>query len=185
MHAGVIRRCCRGRIRYWLNHSDRQRLLWDMEFPIDSMIRDWSPKACPNAKLTLRPAESLERSRRAGNGGSASVVGGIGQPVIRRPVRRSGYFRRDGSAVDGSRGSRWFYSRMESFADRSPGCFAIELDGRLLLPQCLHHGRIRQSFPARSDRDDAPGSCPRGDADIGYAGIGGQIRQMGHHGVGG
>ncbi len=41
MRAGVIRKRFRRRLRYWLDHSERNRLLWEeMEFHIESMIED-------------------------------------------------------------------------------------------------------------------------------------------------
>ncbi len=41
MQAGVSWKRFRGRIRYWLNYSERQGLLWEeMEFHIDSMIEE-------------------------------------------------------------------------------------------------------------------------------------------------
>jgi predicted permease len=41
MRAGSLWNVFRRRVRYWLNHSERQRLLWEeMEFHIDSMAED-------------------------------------------------------------------------------------------------------------------------------------------------
>ena len=48
MQAGSMWKRFRRRVRYWLNHSERQRLLWEeMEFHIDSMTQEFSAQGMP------------------------------------------------------------------------------------------------------------------------------------------
>jgi len=60
MGAGSRWKGFRRRLRYWLDHSERQRRLREeMEFHIGSMTQELARKACPRRTLVLRLTESL------------------------------------------------------------------------------------------------------------------------------
>src|SRR5215468_2694736 len=48
MHPGSSWKRFRRRLRYWLDHRDRHRLLWEeMQFPVDSMVEDLIAQGMP------------------------------------------------------------------------------------------------------------------------------------------
>jgi len=60
MRAGSRWKAYRRRLRYWLDHRERQRLLWEeMEFHIESMTQELAAQACPSRRLVPRLAENL------------------------------------------------------------------------------------------------------------------------------
>ena len=51
MHAGSSWKRFRRRLRYWLNHSERNRLLWEeMEFHVESMVEELTVQGMPEAE---------------------------------------------------------------------------------------------------------------------------------------
>jgi hypothetical protein len=85
MQAGSIWKRFRRRLRYWLNQSERQRLLWEeMEFHIESMAQDLVAQDIPEAEARApAPPKNLKNKKKKGEprgGGANPRVGGIMHP---------------------------------------------------------------------------------------------------------